>query len=151
MDNCVLWNELYDGEHEPLDNQIEEFVDTPLWGDLAHYLQQRYAVKPKLSYSNCSMDKGFWKGWNVKYKKSGKALCTLYPKQGYFMALIPVGTKDMAEADLLYPFFDAYTQNLYHTTKTGAVGKSLAVKVTSEDILRDVKSLIALRVQAGKV
>ena len=22
-----------------------------------------------------------WKGWNVKYQKSGKSLCTLYPKR----------------------------------------------------------------------
>ena len=146
MDNCMLWSELFHDAHKPSDNQIKEFVNTPLWDELANYLQQTYAAKPNLSYSNCSMDKGFWQGWNVKYKKSSKALCTLYPKQGYFMALIPVSTKEMAKADLLIPLCDNYTQNLYNTTKTGAVGKSLAVEVTSENILRDVKSLIALRI-----
>mgnify|MGYP002563447014 CR=1 FL=1 len=68
----MQWSELFDDEHEPLDNQIKEFVDSPLWDDLANYLHQTYDVHPKLFYSCCSMQKGFWKGWNVKYKKSGR-------------------------------------------------------------------------------
>jgi len=94
------------------------------------------------------MDKGFWKGWNVKYKKGCKALCTLYPKQGYFMILIPVSAKDIVEADLLIPLCDEYIQNLYNTTKAGKTGKSLAVEVKSENILRDVKNLVALRIKS---
>jgi hypothetical protein len=77
-------------------------------------------VKPKLSYSGCSMDGGAWKGWNVKYKKSGKVLCSLYPKQGYFLALVP---------------FE---------------GNSNAFEVSDEDVLREVKDLIALRVSSQK-
>jgi AraC family transcriptional regulator len=147
----MLWNELFDDGHEPLDSQIKEFVETPLWDDLADYLRQTYNVQPKLFYSCCSMQKGFWKGWNVKYKKNSKALCTLYPKQGYFVALIAVGAKEMAEADLVISLCDEYTQDLYGRTIPGAVGKSLAVEVTSESILRDVKNLIALRVCPRKM
>ena len=143
----MLWSELFNDAHEPSDSQLKQFVNTPLWDDLDDFLQQTYAVKPKLSYSNCSMDKGFWMGWNVKYKKSGKALCTLYPKQGYFMALIPVGVKEMDEADLLIHTCEEYIQDLYNKTKRGAAGKSLAVEVTGESILHDIKKLIALRVK----
>lgn len=147
----MQWNELFNDEHEPLAHQIKDYVNTPLWEDLAHYLQQTYNVTPKLFYSRCSMQNGYWKGWNIKYKKSGKPLCTLYPKRGYFTALVPVGAKEMAEADLLIPLCDVYTQNLYRQTKTGANGKSLAVEVTNEKILRDVKSLVALRVPSRAV
>ena len=146
----MQWSELYSNGHEPLNYQIKEFVDTPLWDDLANHLQQAYNIQPKLFYSCCSMDKGYWKGWNVKYKKSGKALCTLYPKQGYFVTLIAVGAKEIAEADLLIPLCDEYTQNLYNRTELGTVGKSLAVEVTSENILGDVKNLIALRAGSRK-
>ena len=143
----MLWSELYRDEYEPSENQIKEFVKTPLWDDLASHLQQTYHVEPKLFYSCCGMDKGFWKGWNVKYKKSGKALCTLYPKQGYFMALIVVGAKEIIEADLLIPLCDEYTQDLYNRTDFGTGGKSLPMEVTNENILHDVKELIALRVR----
>jgi len=38
------WNELFGKEHEPSDEQIAEFVDSPLWSDLADHLQQTYNV-----------------------------------------------------------------------------------------------------------
>lgn len=145
------WSKLWDDGHEPSSQQIKEFVETPLWSDLAEHLQQTYHVQPKLFYSGCSMDKGFWKGWNLKYQKSGKPLCTLYPKRGHFIALIAVGTKEIAEADLLIQLCDEYTQDLYTRTKFGATGKSLALEVTNENILWDVKSLIALRVGSRKI
>ncbi len=137
----MQWSELYRKEQEPSEHQIKEFVDSPLWDNLAHYLQQSYNTMPKLCYSDCSMDSGSWKGWNIKYKKSGKALCSLYPKPGYFIALIAVGAKEIVEADSLIQ----YTQNVYHQTKFGYAGKSLALDVKSEQILQDVKNLIALR------
>ncbi len=142
----MQWSELYGSEHEPSDDQITGFVETPLWGDLADYLHQAYGVCPTLFYSRCSMDDGLWLGWNVKYKKSGRALCTLYPKQGYFTALIAIGTREMPEAEALIPYCDEYTQTLFHATKSGKVGKSLAMEVTSQAILSDVKNLVALRV-----
>lgn len=141
----MQWSELWDAEHEPSGSQTKEFVATPLWDALDNHLQHNYKVKPKLFYSGCSMDKGIWKGWNVKYKKSGKALCTLYPKQGYFLALVPVGLREMNEVELLMPLCTEYTQNLYQQTISGHHGKSLAFDVRNNSILDDMKKLIALR------
>ena len=145
-ENFKLWSELFNKEQEPQDEQIREFVNTPLWNELDEYLQQTYAIKPKPAYSGCNMDKGLWKGWNVKYKKKGKALCTLYPKQGYFLALVPIGAKEIPEADVLIQTCGEYMQDLYNSTQAGTFGKSLAVEVTDETILNDMKELIALRV-----
>jgi len=142
----VLWSELFDDRHAPLDNQIKEFVDTPLWDNLADYLQQTYNVQPKLFYSGCSMHNGLWKGWNIKYKKSGKPLCTLYPKQGYYISSVAIGFREMDEAELLISQCTEYTRNLFKHTATGYNGKSLAIDVKNENILQDVKNLIALRV-----
>jgi AraC family transcriptional regulator len=144
----VLCGERFNDGHEPSDNQIKEFVGTPLWDDLANHLRQAYNVQPKLFYSCCSMQNGLWKGWNVKYKKSGKSLCTLYPRQGYFVALVVVGAKEYAKADLLMPLCDEYTQEIYSQTKWGSGGKWLTIDVTSDKILRDVKNLIAIRVKS---
>jgi len=142
----MQWSEIWDNGHEPTESQIQEFVDTPLWDNLTKYLQQTYNVKPKLFYSCCSMEKGLWKGWNVKYKKSGKSLCTLYPKQGYFLSLVPIGLREMNEAELLMSLCTEYTQNLFKQTASGHNGKSLAFDVKNESILNDMKNLIDLRV-----
>ncbi len=146
----MQWSELYGAGHEPTEKQLEEYISTPLWKDLSDYLRQTYKTEPKLSYSLCGMDDGFWKGWNVKYKKGGKALCTIYPKQKYFVASIAIGAKEAAAADLLIPLCDDYTQDLYRNTEGGSTWKSLALHVTSESILNDVKNFVALRVNPPK-
>ena len=141
----MLWNEMYSDEHEPSENEVAEFIKSPLWGDLANHLQQTYNVKPKLSYSNCAMDGGNRKGWNVKYAKNGKSLCTLYPKEGHFLALVTIGAKEISEADLLIPLCGEYVQGLYCKSKSSTGGKSPAIEVTSGDVLEDMKNLIAVR------
>ena len=90
-------------------------------------------------------------GWNVKYKKSGKSLCTLYPKHGYFLSLITISENNAVEADLLISHCCDYVKDLYNRVEfKNHYGKMMGIEVTSEDILRDMKELIALRVKKGK-
>ena len=110
-----------------------------------NHLRQEYSVKPKIAYSGCSMDNGMWKGWNVKYQKSGKSLCTLYPKQGHIQSLVPVSFQDISEAELMLSTFSEYTQNLFEQSVTGRNGKSLAFIVEDGAVLEDMKKFIALR------
>ena len=139
------WNDCFGSESLPTNGQIEDFIASPLWRELNDHLCQTYKIEPKVEYSACAMDNGFWKGWNVKYKKRGKSLCTLYPKQGYFLSLVPIELREMNEAELLMPQCSEYTQSLFRQTVTGHNGKSLAFHVKNENILHDVKTMIALR------
>lgn len=141
----MQWSELFPKDTQPSESQIREFVDTPCWDELLQYMRMTYNALPSFSHSACAMDKGFWKGWNVKFKKGGKALCTLYPKKGYFVALIPVSVKDKAKADQMILRCGTYTQRLYAERKFGRLSKSLPLEVTSKAILLDVKNLIELR------
>ena len=143
----MSWNELFNKENKPSDNQIKEFVDTSLWDDLVCFLQEEYKVKPNLVYSGCSMDGGIWKGWNVKFKKSGKILCTVYPKQGYLLLLSPVSLADMDKAEGLIKLCTEYTQNLFEQAVIGHIGKFLAFEVKDKDVLEDVKRLVGIRVK----
>lgn len=142
----VHWNEQFDQDHQPTLDQVTDFIDSPLWVDLTTCLQETYKAKQILSYSKCAMDSGNWMGWNIKFKKSGKILCTVYPKQGYLMVLIPVSNKNLAEADLLTKAFSDYTKDIYQNTPSHHMGKSLALEVTDAAILDDLKELITLRV-----
>jgi len=81
--------EMFDKKIQPTESELRDFVGTVLFMDLHNYLCDSYKVKPKMSYSNCSMDKNIWRGWNIKYQKSSKSLCTIYPQQGYFLVLVP--------------------------------------------------------------
>ncbi|MGO3603251.1 MAG: DUF3788 domain-containing protein [Enterococcus malodoratus] len=146
----MQWNELFNADQEPTEQQITEFISSPLWHDLANHLIQTYQVKPKSVYSGCSMGDGYWKGWNIKFKKSGKALCTVYPKEGYFVAMVSFSAKELDEADLLVQMCDEYTKNKYQQAKSSKLGKSISFEVTNEDILQDIKELAALRARSTK-
>lgn len=56
----------------------------------------------------------------------------------------------MNEAELLMPLCTEYTQKLYKQTISGHNGKSLAFEVKNENILIDMKKLIALRAISHK-
>ncbi|MCL2578691.1 MAG: DUF3788 domain-containing protein [Oscillospiraceae bacterium] len=141
----MQWSEMFTKGNQPSQSQIQDFVGCPLWGDLDAHLQQEYKIKPKMSHSSCAMDGGMWKGWNVKYQKGGKSICTLYPKQGYIQSLVPVSLQDLGEVELMLPTFTAYTQDLFAQSGTYRNGKSLAFMVKDEDVLQDMKGIIALR------
>ncbi len=68
------WIELYGVDRQPTKADIGEFVASPLWEDLNTFLYANYEVEPSYSYSGCSGQPG----WNVKYQKAGRSLCTLY-------------------------------------------------------------------------
>ena len=140
----MLWYELFDREHEPSEAQINGFVNTPLLSELDGYLRETYKVKPKLSYSGCGMDGGAWKGWNIKYQKSGKSLCTVYPKQGYLQLLVTIGARGVNEAELLMPFCTEYVQNLFKQSDFHG-SKYLGIELRDENVLHDVKRLIEIR------
>ena len=135
------WANLYNAGKQPGKTEIAEYIASPLWDDLNKFLQENYEVEPIYSYSVCSGQPG----WNVKYQKAGRSLCTLYPMPGFFIALVVIGAKEDMEAGLVLPTCDESIQDMYNNTAALMGGRWLMIHVTSEKILEDVKRLIQLR------
>ncbi|MDL2300423.1 DUF3788 domain-containing protein [Clostridiaceae bacterium OttesenSCG-928-D20] len=135
------WIKLFSADTQPSEKEISEYINSPLWEELNAFLNESYEVWPAYSYSACSMQSG----WNVKYQKAGKSLCTLYPMEGFFIALVVIGAKEAAEAELLSPTFTDYVQNLMKTSGGMAGSRWLMISVTNREIFEDVKALIQLR------
>ncbi len=136
------WGEMFSQQTEPTYEEVSQYINNSLWEEMNEYLQNTYKVSPKLTYSKCSMQNG----WNVKYQKSSKSLCTLYPMDGYFIALVVIGNKELTQTELLIPSCTAYLQKLFSETSYSAMGRWLMINVTDTQILADVKSLIKIRV-----
>lgn len=130
-----------DGTQKPSLESISAYVNSPLWEQLHEYMEEQYQIAPVLEYSRCSMQRG----WNVKYKKAGRTLCTLYPMEGYFIALVVIGERERAETELALPFFTEYLQHLYEETRTSIGQKWLMIHVTNLALLEDVRQCIAIR------
>ena len=135
------WNLLYSNVTPPTWEQITEYIGSPLWADFNERIQSAYQIKPCMEHSRCSMQAG----WNIKYKKGGKSLCTLYPMQGYFIVLVVVGSRELTEAEFLMPQCSDYVQTVFKNTKIGNGQKWLMLDVRDRGIMDDVFSLINLR------
>lgn len=143
------WHELYAKDSQPDFKQIGTYIGTVLWQELCRYLEETYGVKPTIEHSICSAAPG----WNVKYKKSGRALCTLYPAEGYFTCMVSIGRKEAMQAELLLSSCTDYVRTLYWAAKPFNGGRWLMIEVRSPAILEDVKDLIATRSKpkAGRI
>ncbi|MCR2043998.1 DUF3788 domain-containing protein [Anaerosalibacter massiliensis] len=138
------WNKLYNSYNPPTIDDINEYINSKLWQDLNAFLQNAYRIQPKLSYSKCSMQPG----WNVKYQKNGKSLCTLYPMEGYFIVLLVIGNKEVHQAENIIHLCSRYTQDLYQKTAFSTVGSWLMINVTDRLILDDVINLVQIKAKS---
>ena len=120
---------------------IHTYVNNILFEDLCEHLEKEYQSKPVLEYSKCSLQRG----WNVKYKKAGRTLCTLYPMSGYFIALVVINVHEQDEFELVLPTFTEYVQQLYYDTNAGMGQRWLMLHVTEHTVLEDVKQCIRIR------
>ena len=141
------WNELFNADQKPSMEDIRSFIGEakPLWDELVSFIEQAYKSKPQQDYSKCPAQPG----WNVKFKKGGKSLCTLYPMQDYFIVLIVVGAREenAVEAAARADVFAGYVKALYQKTVFSAMGKWLMIEVKDETVLEDIKRLIEIRMR----
>ena len=140
------WSEIYPKGAMPNHRQISDYVGNPVWNELCEQIEQKYGVEPKIEYSTCSMAPG----WNVKYRKAGRALCTLYPHDGYFYCLIAIGPANAQETELLLPTFSSEVQQQYQDAAPTNGTRWLMINVCAADTARDVQSLVAIRAKAKR-
>lgn len=144
MTKSLSWDLMFDQSNMPLWDDISYYIENPLWDEINNYIKTIYLSEPVLSYSKCSAQRG----WNIKYKKGQKALCTLYPMSGYFISLIVISNKEEMAVELILPSLCDYIQTLYKSTKSMPnMGHWLMINVTDKTILNDVKTLIELKVK----
>lgn len=135
------WSTLYPADQIPTMEQIEAYVANPLWDELCDYIAENYGLKYFIEHSCCSMARG----WNVKFRKSGKNLCTLYPTEGGFTCLVIASDKNLLELELFLPTWSPYMRELFQNTPSAMGGRWLMVAVESEEILEDLKDLLRIR------
>lgn len=140
------WKQQYPMDHKPTEEEIADYVSTSLWKELCCFIETEYNVHPSIEYSRCSMAAG----WNVKYKKSSRALCTLYPDKQAFTCMVSVGRQEAEAAEILLLSCTKYLQNLYSEAVPFNGGRWLMIEVNSPEILDDTKELIKLRVNRTK-
>ena len=134
--------ELLDKSIIPEINDITTYVNNPLFNQFYKYVIEEFDIIPLFEFSKCS-----WApGWNIKFKKGGKNLCTLYPKKGFFTVLIVIGEKDKEGFLELVHDLSQDIKNIYNDSDESRGQRWLMIDLVNEDRkYEDVKKLINLR------
>lgn len=134
--------DLLDKNTCPTLEEISESIRNPVLMQLCSEIKAIYQCTEKIEYSSCSWEKG----WNIKFKKAGKALCTIYPKESYFTVLVVVGKKEKASVEAILPECTPELQEIYHQTQEGNGQRWLMIDLGDrDDLYRDVMRLIQIR------
>ena len=127
--------------------EIGEYVRTPVFMQFCSEIKNTHQCKEKIEYSSCSWEKG----WNIKFKKSGKTLCTIYPREGYFTVMIVVGAKEKPLTEAILPECTKELQNIYHQTKEGNGQRWLMIDLEEQGSLyHELLQLIQIRMNLKK-
>lgn len=135
---------ILDASHKLAFEELSGYIEEPAlswWVDLNDFLQNTCKAKPKMSFSKCSMQKG----WNVKYQKSGKSLCTLYPEKESFIVLIVIKLEMIPIIEAMKNDFEPVVLNLVKSARPFNGTKWLMIRVENEDILKSVRELLVLK------
>lgn len=147
MSDTMKWAQLFPMDRRPAEEEIDRYADNPLWPEFRQYLKDTYGAEPRVEYSRCGLEPG----WNVKFKKGGKALATVYFRPGYVTAMVSIAPKDEPAAEGVLLTCTESTKALYRNTVSSKMGRWLMIDLTSPEVLEDVKALLALRVKpAGR-
>lgn len=136
--------DLQDKGYCPSLEEVDVYVNNSTFSQFCLYMKEQCVCKEKIEFSSCS-----WiPGWNIKFKKSGKNLCTLYPHEGFFTALIVVGQKEKTAVEEILPECSPEIQEIYQQTKAGNGQKWLMLDLEDADeMYQDALRLIEIRRQ----
>ncbi len=130
----------------PTLEDIAEAVHNPLFEKFCSKIKETYGVSEKIEFSSCSMEPG----WNVKFKKSSRALCTVYPREAYFTVMVVVGQKEKEATEAMLSHCSVKLQEIYRQTKEGNGQRWLMIDLEDpDDSYEDVLELIKIRSGKG--
>ena len=135
------YERMLDKAHRPTEAQILETIgQTTAWLDLRQYVERSYSDwMPELTF----FAKQY--GWTIRYRKSGKTLCYLFPERGAFSVLIILGKQEAEEALAMADEFGADARAVLEGTQQLHDGRWLWIRVLNVDDAEDVKRLLRVK------
>lgn len=109
-------------------------VSNKLFDEFNEYMVSAYDASAIFDYSKCSLTKG----WNIKYKKCGKSLCTIYPDENKFTVMVVISRKEYSGFMDIYSSLHSCIHSTYETNKDKNGYCWLMIEVLDENVIDDV-------------
>ncbi len=131
-----------DFKHIPSEYEMSNFINNELWDKFCEFMKSNYNVNPIFEFSKCSLEFG----WNIKFKKGSRTLCTVYPRENYFCVMIVIGKKEKEQFENMFHSFCIEIQEIYGDTREFNNQKWLMIDLEDEDKkYEDVKKILNIR------
>lgn len=117
----------------PTLEEIGEYVRNQVFMEFCSEIKDAYQCAVKIEFSSCSIEPG----WNVKFKKAGKTLCTVYPREGYVTVMVVAGRREKASVEAALPECTAALRDIYRQTREGNGQRWLMVDLEDKGGLYD--------------
>ena len=111
------------------------------WQNLVKHIEDTY---PGVFPPDEWLDAGKKHGWRLLFKKS-KSFCTLIPERNRFTIQIVLGREKREKTEPVLPELQLYIRDIYASATTYHDGKWLFVIPDSDEIIEDVKRLLAIK------
>ena len=108
-----------------------------LWDEIVLFIENNYRTKKAYKFYGRNY------GWALQFSKSGKALISLYPGQGEFVAQI-ILNKDQCEKALKSGIGDEIGDLIRQTPEIHE-GKWIFASIKTKKDARDIENLISVR------
>jgi len=136
----MSYERMLDGEHQPTEADILKTIGKKkVWLDLKQYLEQNYDFVPELVFYGAKY------GWTIRYRKSGKTLCSLFPEKGAFTVLLVLGKQETEKALSMLDEFSTRVRKLVNGTEQRRDGRWLWIRVVTSVDANDVKELLKVK------
>jgi len=88
---------MIDKAHKPTEEEMMEFIGEPAkgaWVEIRRFIEEHYDIMPETVFGGAKY------GWEIRYRKSGKTLCSLTPEKGGVMVLIVLGKQESEKGSI---------------------------------------------------
>ncbi|MCI8402717.1 MAG: DUF3788 domain-containing protein [Lachnospiraceae bacterium] len=134
--------DLQNKNQPPTLEEIAEVIQNPVFLLFCSEIRDTYKCRETIEFSSCSLEPG----WNVKFKKAGKTLCTIYPKETYFTVMVVVGRKEKEPVEAILGECTPQLREIYARTREGNGQRWLMIDLEERgDVYRDIVRLIQIR------
>lgn len=106
---------------------------------MTRFIKEHYDIIPEIMFGGSKY------GWEVRYRKSGKTLCTLTPEKGAVRTLIVLGKQESEKALSIQNELSPQVYKLIENTKQLHDGRWLWIRLFAAKDVEDVKKLMTIK------
>lgn len=133
---------MIDKTHKPTEEEMESFIEEQArepWLEIRRFIEDRYDLTPETIFYGTKY------GWTVRYRKSGKTLCSLFPEKGGFTILIVLGKKESEKALSMRDELSSKIQKILRDMEQLHDGRWLWIRLLTTKDTDDIKKLLRIK------